>query len=233
MLHIFHSKDDMIVAAADKFVELAAEAIRERGRFTVALSGGSTPVPLYEMLAERDDIDWSRVQVYFGDERAVQPDNDQSNYRMARLALLEKVETNVHRIKGELDPTDAAAAYADELKAGFAGDFPRFDLMLQGMGEDGHTASLFPNTDALDEDKKWVVANHVPQKDTWRIMLTYPVINNARVIMFLVSGEAKADALHEVLKGERSPQTYPSQAVKPVDGELLWYVDRAAAKKIK
>ena len=233
MLHIFHNKDDMIEAAAEKFVELASEAIKQRGRFTVALSGGSTPEPLYEMLAERDDIEWSRVHIYFGDERTVPPDDEDSNYRMARLTLLDDIDASVYRIKGELDPAEAVNDYISELQAGFESEIPRFDLMLQGMGADGHTASLFPDTTALDEHDAWVVANHVPQLDTWRITMTYPVINNARVVMFLIAGEEKADALYEVLKGDSNPQTYPAQAVKPTDGELHWYLDRDAAKRIK
>lgn len=233
MLHIFHSKDDMIEAAAANFAELAAAAIEKRGRFTVALSGGSTPEPLYETLAERDDMDWSRVHIFFGDERTVPPDHEDSNYRMARLTLLDDIDAHVYRIKGELDPEQAVNDYISELQAGFEGELPRFDLMLQGMGADGHTASLFPNTAALDEQEAWVAANHVPQLDTWRITMTYPVINNARVVMFLIAGEEKADALYEVLKGEPNPQVYPAQAVKPADGELHWYVDRAAAKRIK
>ncbi|MCI0710775.1 MAG: 6-phosphogluconolactonase [Chloroflexi bacterium] len=233
MLYIFYSKDDMIEAAADKFAELASEGIEQRGRFTVALSGGSTPEPLYELLAERDDIEWSRVHIFFGDERTVPPDNDDSNYRMACLTLLDDIDAHVYRIKGELDPAQAANDYINSLQAGFAGEMPRFDLMLQGMGKDGHTASLFPNTAGLDEQEAWVVANHVPQLDTWRITMTYPVINNAHVVMFLIAGEEKADALYEVLKGEPNPQVYPAQAVEPLDGELLWYVDRAAAQKIK
>jgi 6-phosphogluconolactonase len=233
MLNIFHSKDDMIEAAADKFVELASEAIEEHGRFTVALSGGSTPEPLYATLAERDDIDWSRVRIYFSDERAVPPDNDQSNYRMARLSLLDDIDANVHRIQGELEPKEAAEAYIEELKSGFEGDVPQFDLVLLGMGEDGHIASLFPKTAALSEDEAWIIAHHVPQIDAWRITMTYPIINNARAVMFLVTGEEKADALYEALRGDPNPERYPAQAVQLEHGECLWYIDRAVAKKIK
>ncbi len=231
-------------AAADEFVELRQEAIKAHGRFTVALSGGSTPKALHAVLAERSTenprlIDWSRVQVFFGDERHVPPDHPDSNFRMANETLLSKVpipKENIHRIHCENpDAAEAAAEYDAELARAFQlkqGEFPRFDLVLLGMGPDGHTASLFPNTEALKETTKRVVANWIEKFNTWRVTFTRPTINNAAAVMLMVAGEDKADALAEVMDGG-SPETYPVKYVKPVSGKLIWIVDRAAAKLLK
>jgi 6-phosphogluconolactonase len=217
-------------AAAERFVSLAREAIQARGRFIVALSGGSTPRPLYALLATKGfaaRIDWPRVEVFWGDERAVPPDHPASNYRMACEALLDQVpllSANVHRIRGELPPHQAAAAYQMELEAVLGND-GRFDLILLGLGADGHTASLFPGTPALEERDRPVVAVYVEQLQAWRITLTLPVINAARQVLFLVSGAEKAAALARVRAGE----PLPAALVQPSRGRLAWLVDFEAS----
>jgi 6-phosphogluconolactonase len=227
---VFPGMPRLAQVAAERFVKLAHKAIVAHQRFLVALSGGSTPKPLYELLATKvfaEKIDWTRVQVFFTDERSVAPDHPDSNYRMARLALFEKVPippANVYRIRGELPPSAAAKMYQDELRD-VLGENGRFDLILLGMGTDGHTASLFPGSEALEERDQDVVATYVEASHTWRITLTLPVINEALHILFLVSGSEKAPALSCVLSGE----PLPAGRIKPNSGALEWYVDQGAA----
>src|SRR5262249_2539250 len=228
-------------AAATEFVRQAQEAVQAKGAFTVALSGGSTPKNLYALLADdsalRATIPWDKVHFFWGDERHVPPDHPDSNYRMAHEALLSKVPAlpaNVYRIKGEYpEASHAADEYDQTLRKFFglaAGRFPRFDLLLLGMGPDGHTASLFPGTAALHESARLVVANWVEKFHSHRITLTPPVLNNAASIIFLVSGEEKADPLRSVLQGEEQPERFPSQSISPAQGTVLWLVDRPAAR---
>ena len=225
-------------AAAEHCVTLAAEAIAARGRFAVALSGGSTPCATYALLATEEfdaRVDWSRVHVFWGDERCVPPDHPDSNYRMARQALLDKTSIpteNVHRIRGELPPDQAATAYQAELEA-VLGAGGRFDLISLGMGEDGHTASLFPGTAALHEQTRWVVAHYVGKLSVWRVTLTPVAINAAAHVTFLVSGAGKAERLREVLDGPHQPDVLPAQIVRPTDGRLLWLADAAAAVHVR
>jgi 6-phosphogluconolactonase len=219
----------------------AQRAIGERGRFSVALAGGSTPRPVYELLAQapfRAQIDWSRTHVWWGDERCVPPDDPESNYRLAREALLDKVPLppqNIHRMRGEIEPTTAAAEYAQELARYLgAGDetgahTAGLDLVLLGMGDNGHTASLFPGQPAVHEQSRSVVAEYIVEVGMWRITLTPIAINAARHVVFLVSGAGKAGRLYEVLQGPYDPDRSPAQVIKPADGELVWLVDRAAA----
>lgn len=227
---VFPEVDDLAEAAADRFAALASAAVAERGRFSVALAGGSTPEPVYARLAEEpldQEIDWTRVEVFWGDERCVPPDHPDSNYRMARQVLLRHVsvpDENVHRIKGELAPEEAAVAYRLELQKTLSGD-GRFDLILLGMGADGHTASLFPGTEAVNDRERSVVPVYVAKADSWRVTLTLPVINAAREVMFLVVGERKASALAMV----RAGQPLPAAMVRPVHGRLTWLIDRDAA----
>lgn len=234
---------ELFTTAANLFAESARAAIAARGMFTVALSGGSTPRSLFERLAVapyRDAIEWRKIRWFWGDERTVGPDDPASNYRMAREALLSKVDVDpalVFRLRGEADPpTVAADEYERDLAAVFGakinGPPPSLDLVLLGMGDDGHTASLFPNTDALDERKRWVTANHVPQHDTWRLTMTYPMLNAAGHVLFLVAGPTKAGVLREVLQGPYDPRRLPSQAVRSA-GRLTWFVDRAAASQLE
>ncbi|MEP7290012.1 MAG: 6-phosphogluconolactonase [Chloroflexota bacterium] len=230
--------------AAQHFVDTARAAIAQHGRFAVALSGGSTPKALYQLLAEppyRDQVAWANVHVFWGDERDVPVDNPESNQLMARETLLSKVPIppeNIHGLlTGQLSAREAAARYAGELRAFFQlekGQLPTFDLILLGMGDDGHTASLFPHTEALTaDDSTLVVANPVPQHNTTRITLTAGVINNASSVVFLVSGKAKAEMLYAVFKGPLLPDNLPSQRIHPVNGTLLVMADRAAAAMLE
>ncbi|MDQ4127210.1 MAG: 6-phosphogluconolactonase [Actinomycetota bacterium] len=236
-LLVYETPAEIADAAARDFAARAQEAIDERGRFVVALAGGSTPKATYEALAHdyADELDWSKVHVFFGDERTVPPDHEDSNYRMAHEALLSRVPVrSVHRMRGELPPAEAAAAYEEELREFFGPDgVPSLDLVLLGLGEDGHTASLFPETSALDATDRWVVANPVLKLETTRLTLTLPVINAARNVTFLVADEGKAGALKEVLEGDADPRAYPAKLVRPPDGDLTWMVDRAAARLLK
>jgi len=235
-LRVFDDVAGLLAAAREELVARAHKALRARRRFTLALSGGSTPKKLYESLVGAD-IDWTRTQVFFGDERCVPPDHADSNYRMAREALLSKIaipEKNVHRVPTEdADPERAARAYEQDLQGFFKlrpGELPTFDLALMGMGPDGHTASLFPGTTALAEQVRLAVAPYVEKLGVWRVTLTAPVFNHARCVLFLVCGEDKAEALKGVLESERPADELPSKLIKPAAGELLWWVDKPAAK---
>jgi 6-phosphogluconolactonase len=222
-------------AAANEFIRCAHESILNHGRFSVALSGGSTPRGVYSLLAQRpNDLPWNKIFVFFGDERNVPPDHPDSNYRMAYEALLSKAPipaANVFRVRAEWDAKQAAQEYEDQLRSFFAlkpDKFPRFDLIMLGLGDDGHTASLFPGSAALNETSRLVVANWVEKFKQYRITLTYPVINHAAEIMFLVSGAGKAQILKNVLSGEG--EKYPVQGVRPENGVLLWLVDQDSAR---
>lgn len=222
--------------AADRIVAAAREAIDDHGSFSLALSGGSTPRKLHDLLASdayRNRIDWVNVEVFFGDERCVPPDHDDSNYRMAKETLLDRVPIpgdNVYRMRGELDPDEAAKQYGLMLKEKFADG--GLDLVLLGMGADGHTASLFPGTEAVHEREHRVVANYAEHSTTgksWRITLTAPFINRARHVMLLVAGADKAARLSEVLEGPSDPQRLPVQLIRPDPGQLTWLLDAKAA----
>jgi 6-phosphogluconolactonase len=229
---------ELFAAAAEEVMRSAKEAVEQRGRFTIALSGGSTPKSLYNLLATnaRTTLPWDRMFFFFGDERHVPPTDPESNYRMADEAMLSKIPvaaSNVFRFPAENpDAAAAADAYEKTLRKFFAvesGQFPRFDLILLGMGPDGHTASLFPGTAGLQEKSKLVIANWVEKLKTSRLTLTLPVINAANCVAFLVSGTDKAPALKAVLEGDAPGEQYPSKLVRPTNGKLLWLIDRAAA----
>lgn len=232
-LLVYESPEELARDAARNFAARAKSAIEERGRFVVALAGGSTPKATYEVLARgyAHALDWRAVHVFFGDERTVPPDHEESNYRMAREALLDRVPVgSVHRMRGELAPEEAAASYDEELHGFFGSDgVPRLDLILCGLGEDGHTLSLFPETAALNVSDRLVVANPVLKLETTRLTLTIPVVNTARAVSFLVAGEGKAAALREILEGNAAPSAYPAKYIDPQSGDLTWMVDRAAA----
>ena len=232
---IYDSPQRLAAAAARAFVEGAASAIAERGRFAVALAGGSTPKATYEVLS-RDhagDVAWPNVHVFFGDERTVPPDHEDSNYRMAREALLNHVPVgSVHRMRGELPPDEAVASYEGDLEEFFAEVPPVLDLVMLGIGDDGHTASLFPETPALGVTDRLAVANPVARLDTTRLTLTVPVLNAARKVRFLVAGAGKAEALAEILEGEADPRQYPAKLVRPPGGPT-WMVDRDAADSLR
>lgn len=241
--HQFENPHQMSLAAADEFVSLAAQATQSRGRFIVALSGGNTPLGLYQTLTTanyRERIDWNRVEFFWGDERTVSPDDAESNYHMACLTLLKPLgvhPAHIHRIEAERnDILSAASDYAAEIAECFdvtvSDPPPRFDLILLGLGQDGHTASLFPHTEVLSETDRWVVVNHVPQLSTTRITMTIPLINRARAALFLVAGHEKATALAHVINGPIDSNRFPSQMIHPRDGRLAWFVDRAAASDL-
>jgi 6-phosphogluconolactonase len=229
---------ELFAAAAEEVFRAAEEAVEERGRFTIALSGGSTPKSLYNLLANnaRFALPWDRMFFFWGDERHVPPTDPNSNYRMANEAMLSKVPVpagNVFRMVTENpDVAAAAEAYEQTLLQSFAlkpGQVPRFDVILLGLGPDGHTASLFPGTPALQEKSKLVVANVVEKLKTTRITLTLPVLNAAQCVAFLVSGTDKAAVLKSVLEGDTDGEQFPAKLVHPTNGKLIWFLDRAAA----
>jgi 6-phosphogluconolactonase len=242
-LAVLPSAAALAAAAAERFVAAAGDAIASRGQFVVALSGGSTPRDTYRRLATEalvSRVMWSRVQVLWGDERCVPPDHVESNYRMARETLLDRVPVpaaNVHRIHGEDDPATAAGVYEATLRAllrtpagpptATAG--ARIDLVLLGLGDDGHTASLFPGSAAVHEQTRWVMAAHAAAASMWRITLMPAVINAAAEVLFLVFGGAKAGILRRVIDGPRRPEELPAQAIAPSNGRVRWCVDAAAA----
>jgi 6-phosphogluconolactonase len=229
--------------AAERIVRAADEAIALAGRFRIGLSGGSTPKALFELLASdpyRARIDWTNVEVFFVDERCVPPDHADSNFRMARETLLAKVAIpgdNVYRMRGEVEPpNDAAREYGQMLKEKFGGPTidqgGGLDVILLGMGEDGHTASLFPGTPAVNETKHRCVANYVEKSTTgtsWRLTLTAPFMNRSRAVLVLVAGAGKAKTLADVLECPRDPQRFPTQLIRPDNGTMSWLVDAAAA----
>ncbi len=233
---------ELSLRAADLFIALAQQAGQNAGRFTVALSGGSTPKALYSLLASPQfagRLEWSKVHLFWGDERCVPPDHPESNYRMVEKTLLSKIQIppeNIHRMAAEQAPEIAAAEYEVELRKFFKignMSWPRFDLVLLGLGEDGHTASLFPGSDALDEEKRLVARAYVANLKAHRLTLTLPVLNHAARIIYLVAGSSKAQILGKLLRGDAESLKYPAGRVNPVKGELTWLVDDAAADSIK
>ena len=243
-VRILGSAAELAREAAKVFVNRMDEALRGRGVFTVALSGGSTPRGLYSLLASeesfRSRVVWEQIHFFWGDERPVPPDHPESNYRLADEAMLSRVPVppdHIHRLAGENpDPARAAEQYEEVLRRFFRigrGEFPRLDLILLGMGRDGHTASLFPGTEALREKDRLVVANWVPQLKTRRITMTLPVLNQAKWVLFLVSGEEKAKTLPAVLEEEGEAEALPSRLIRPVNGKVMWLVDRSAAGLLK
>lgn len=234
-IQVYADQTALAKAAVDLFIETVQKSIQARGTFSVALSGGSTPKQMYTSLAApelQEQLPWQQIHLFFGDERHVLPDHPDSNYRMVAESLFSKVPLpaeNVHRVKTESDARLAAFDYEEELRGFFDDPWPRFDLLLLGMGADGHTASLFPQTAGLNEEHRWFIANPVPSKDAWRLTLTKNAINAARRIVVLVSGRSKADMLAKVLTGPADPWQRPIQLISPVEGEMLWLLDRAAA----
>jgi 6-phosphogluconolactonase len=239
-IKIFPSIEELNDFAREEIVRVANEAIRERGIFTIALSGGSTPKKLYALLAEKSfqsRINWFQTHFFFGDERFAAPDAEESNFRMANETLFSKIDVppqNIHRFHTEgSDDAEIVAEKMENVLREFFGlaenEFSRFDLILLGMGADGHTASLFPETKALQEDRKIVAANYVEKFQTFRLTFTAPTINAARNIIFLVAGEDKAKAAHAVLEGEYDPEKFPAQLIRPADGDLMFLLDKNAA----
>jgi 6-phosphogluconolactonase len=226
--------------AAQYFAEMASEAVAANGRARIAISGGSTPKAAFGLLADRSQpwnsaMPWDKLELYWVDERCVPPDHPDSNYRMTREAMLDRVPLparQVHRMEGELEPEAAAARYEAELRNTFrleGAETPRFDLVELGLGPDGHTASLFPYTAALNEMSRLATANHTKNKDAWRLTLTWPVINHASSVFFLIGGAEKAAILKEVFTGPYDPERLPSQLIRPSSGILTLLLDKAAA----
>jgi 6-phosphogluconolactonase len=237
-VEVFGSPQELFAATAKKFCSVGSSAIKDHGRFTVALSGGSTPRGLHqELVTHFSSQQWDKVFFFWGDERHVPPDSSDSNYRMAKETLLSKLPIppeNIFRVPSELpDARQAAAKYEQTIQEFFhlgPDSFPRFDFILLGMGPDGHTASLFPGTAALREKDHLVVANWVEKLNAFRITFTYPVLNNAACVMFLVSGDEKAEMVRRALKDPGA--NLPCQKVRPIDGELLWYLDKGAGLRL-
>ncbi|GGH07115.1 6-phosphogluconolactonase [Silvibacterium dinghuense] len=240
---VYEGAAELSRAAAEHFLESIQAAVAARGRARVAISGGSTPKRTFELLANASEryekeMPWDKIELFFVDERTVPPTDKDSNYRMTKETLLEHVPLKpeqVHRMEGELNPEEAAARYESTIRNQFkleGAETPVFDVLALGMGDDAHTASLFPHTEAIHELAKIVTANHVPQKDTWRITLTWPVINAARDVFFLIGGKDKTEPLHMVLLGEYDVETYPSQLIQPKSGKLLMLLDKDAAAKL-
>ena len=235
MIRIFDDPEAMSRGAAELLVGIAKQAVAARGRFSVALSGGGTPRRTYELLATapyRDQVDWSRAHIFWGDERCVPLDDPRSNARLAREALLGHVPippVQVHPMDCSPSPREGARRYEVMLREFFAPAAPCFDLIMLGLGDNGHTASLFPGTPALTESKRWVAEVYVPQQELYRLTLTAPIINGAAAVAFLVAGAAKAAVVREVIQGPRDPLRLPAQLINPQPGELYWLLDKAAA----
>ena len=225
--------------AAGMITAASLISIEQRGAFNIALAGGSTPGPVYELLAADNEIDWSRCNIFWSDERSVPPDHAESNYRLAREMLLDRLPhapSLVARMEGELPPEKAAAAYEKVIRETVPAEeagIPRLDLILLGMGDDGHTASLFPGSKALHISDRLVAADYVSKVDAFRLTFTYGLINAGRHVLILVSGASKADTLHSVLHGPSQPWKLPVQGVKPTNGQLRWLVDADAAQTIR
>jgi 6-phosphogluconolactonase len=248
MIRQLKDLEELSRVVARELSQAAREAISARGRFTLVLSGGSTPRRLYQLLAEpphRTELPWDRVEFFWADERAVPPDHPDSNFAMAYQAMLRKLAITapqLHRIAAERGPETAAREYQDDIAQAFAvdpaGEPPAFDLILLGLGADGHTASLFPESEALRERRRWVVPNRIPKliagggPSVERVTMTPPIINAGRKVWFLVSGSEKAPALRAVLRGPPDPIRLPAQLIRPVSGELVWFVDRLAASEL-
>jgi 6-phosphogluconolactonase len=240
---VSHAPEELAAAGAHLFATVAAAAVAARGVARIAISGGNTPKAMFALLADPGQpyfaqVPWDRLHLFWVDERCVPPTHQESNYRMTNEAMLSHVPlpaSQVYRMEGELDPEVAASRYEATLRAAFrleGAELPTFDLVLLGMGDDGHTASLFPHTDALGETRRIVIANHVPQKDAWRVTLTWPVIDRGREVAFLIEGAGKAQVIYDVFLGTYDPQSKPAQLIRPESGKLTLLLDAAAAAKL-
>jgi 6-phosphogluconolactonase len=238
-LHVYKDPDELSHAVAGWVANTIAGTLKQQDRFTIALSGGSTPKALHELLAAspyKEQIDWSKLHVFWGDERAVPFNDDRNNAKMAYETLLNFVPIppyHIHVMRTDISPEQSAIEYEKILHFYFDNTVTTFDLVLLGMGDDGHTLSLFPGTAAVHEEKAWTIAYYLKAQDMYRITLTKSIVNRAAKVAFLTTGDKKAHALHEILKGDYNPDLYPSQEIKPVDGELYWFVDAAAAAGLK
>ncbi len=236
-LHISPTAEEMAVASAAFIVDYVTLTLAEQNSFSVALSGGSTPASTYRHLATpplREQIAWDRVHIFWSDERCFPANDPESNYRLANETLLQRVPLpaeNIHRLRGELDPSAAADLASQDIVKHFSGRLPSFDLILLGLGEDGHTASLFPSSSALDAGNELVTANYIGKLDAWRLTFSFPLLNVAKQVTFLATGEKKAQMVKEVIE-DRNPRL-PATGVQPPSGNVDWFLDRAAAQKLK
>jgi 6-phosphogluconolactonase len=237
-LKVYDTPDQMSIAVADLIISLSQEAITKRGRFSIALSGGSTPDRLFTLLSTneyKDCVDWQRTFVFWGDERCVPLSDEKNNANQAKKLLLDKVDipaANIYRIPTDFEPQRAAILYEDSIRFFFKGT-PHFDLILLGLGDNGHTASLFPDTDVLKEQTHWVKEVYVEEQKMYRITMTALLINQANNIAFLVAGKEKTQILQAILGKDAMPDKYPAQLIKPAQGHLYWYADKAAAGDLK
>ena len=238
MMSIVHDLEGLSRRAAEFFVQQAEAALGSRGRFVLALAGGRTPERTYELLAQppfRSKVNWSQVHIFWGDERCVSLDDPRSNARMARELLLDHVPvppSQIHPMICRESPREGAQRYEALLRDFFSASTPRFDLILLGLGTNGHTASLFPHTGVLREQERWVAEIYAAEQDLYRITLTARIINQAAAVVFLVAGADKAGVLQAVLEGPQDPMRLPAQLIHPVDGALHWFVDQAAASQL-
>ena len=238
-LHVYKNPDELSHAVADWIAKSISDTLKRQDRFTIALSGGSTPKALHKLLAAspyKEEIDWSKLHVFWGDERAVPFSDDRNNAKMAFETLLNFVPIppyHIHVMRTDIAPEQSAVEYEAILHMYFDNTATSFDLVLLGMGDDGHTLSLFPGTDAVHEERAWTIAYFLKAQDMYRITLTKTIVNRSARIAFLTTGTGKAHALKEVQQGAYNPDLYPSQEIKPVKGELHWFVDEAAAAGLK
>lgn len=229
---IFPTKTELVHATVEVIAQTIQQADKNNRSCAIAFSGGSTPKDVYAALAKKQGINWQAVRLYWGDERMVPPDHADSNYRMAKEALLDHVgipKENIFRIKGELPPEEAARDYEEILAQSFNSSPPVFDLVLLGLGDDGHTASLFPETEILNESKRNAAEVFVPKFDAWRVSLTYPVLNHAKKVLFLVAGESKAEMVKQILGSSKPQISLPASVVALAEGKLTWFLDSPAA----
>lgn len=238
-VRVFQDLEALSRSAAELFINLARQSIAKRGRFAVALSGGSSPKPVYSLLGLppcRDAVSWPKVDLFWADERCVPPDHPESNYKLVFDSLLSNISipgANIHRVKGEGEPGKAAKDYEEDLQKFFGSlVVPAFDLIILGAGEDGHTASLFPGSPALQEATRLAFPVYLERPKRDRVTLTLPALNNASYILFLATGHAKSDVVSEILEGNNSQQ-FPAGLVRPVNGEVAWFIDREAAEKLR
>ncbi len=233
-IHVYPNKDKLVAATTERMVGSIEQAIQQNGLCNIALSGGNTPGGVFSLLATnpyRDRVDWGRLHLFWGDERMVSPEHQDSNFRLVKETLLDHInmpDENVHRMRGENAPELASEEYAALLDIHFGAGLPCFDLMLLGLGEDGHTASLFPGTDAVEEREKHVVAVFVPKLSAWRVTLTLPVLNAARNVFFLVSGKSKAEMVQCIMSNKQPTKEIPATMVNPQNGDLRWMLDSDA-----
>lgn len=238
-LVVFETKKELYLNAAEVLSEIAATSIASRGKFTIALSGGKTPAELYTLLANpffREKFDWQKVFVFWGDERFVPGNDERNNSGQAISTWLSKIniaQDHIFPVPVNLPPEEAAAEYEKTIKSFWGNEKPAFDLILLGIGENGHTASIFPYSKLIDEQKEGIRAFYLEEEKIFRITMTAPLINCSRNVLFLVTGKNKAEILENVLEGQRDAEKYPAQLIRPADGNLLWFVDKDAAAKLK